>query len=630
MTDDAIAYAYDMEEITLDGKLSEWPKDMQRYPIKNAELGEAPKNDEDFQGNFRIGYNSDKNEIYVAMEITDESVIIEKDENSFWDNQDGLELYINEKSLKSGSPVSQFSEYGNTRNTYGERKAWDIVEMKKTETQNGKTVEWRVKLDKKIETGMSLGIDLVAIDKDEDDSFTWISWGKGTQKVTNPERLGNVLFMSPDTKFGLVKGKVNIEKIDLKQSPLKVRLSQLQNEKIWVWAHVDSLGNFSTVLPIGDYEVDIPTKVVQIGYRFYRLAPANPTVFSLGKESHEPLTILNAELAETPDVIPEKGLLFDFDEKSKNQVDEIIDAYQKFYNIPGVSLALIKEGKVIYHKVYGVKNTETKEPVDEKTLFEAASITKPVFAFVLLRLADRGIIDLDRPLHEYLPFDQLEKYPEYKKMTARHILIHRSGLPNWGIEMINIPGEKYGYSGEGFEYLKRVVVEITGKPIEQLLDEELIEPNGLYHMEFSDSEELRKVVSDGHILNRPTYWNIPQEAGMAFSMHTEAMAFAKYAQTILERRGLKPDTYNEFLTIHTESDKEYWNDENKPEGAGLGIFIRKTDYGDTFYHGGNNGDFKCQFEVYDKLKMGYIIYTNSDTGSELTMDAWQIFVEGKK
>ncbi|MEX0359694.1 MAG: hypothetical protein AB3N10_01775, partial [Allomuricauda sp.] len=112
--------------------------------------------------------------------------------------------------------------------------------------------------------------------------------------------------------------------------------------------------------------------------------------------------------------------------------------------------------------------------------------------------------------------------------------------------------------------------------------------------------------------------------------HTEAKAFAKYALTILERKGLKPSTYSEFLEIHTESDPEYWNNADKKEGAGLGIFIRETDYGNTFYHGGNNGDFKCQFEIYDKLKMGYIIYTNSDTGSELTIDAWQIFGEGKK
>nr|WP_299382282.1 serine hydrolase [Allomuricauda sp.] len=629
-TDAAIAYAVPVDNITLDGNLSEWPSDISSYPIKNAELGKAPNSNEDFQGNFRIGYNADQSEIYIAMEIADESLVIESPELSFWDNQDGLELYINEESLKTGSPVTQYSEYGNDRNAYGARTAWDKVEMAKNVTETGKTVEWKVKLDRKIEEGMSLGMDLVVVDKDEDDSFTWLSWGRGTQKVANPDRLGNVIFIADATEIGLVKGRVDTSSVTETPVPISVRMSSLDNENMWVQTVVDSTGGFSVPLPVGEYQIEVPTKIVPLDYRYHRMAPTEPVRFSLGKEGHDSIPALKIKMLPEPDMIPEVGLLHDFNEESKTEVDKVIEGYQAHYNIPGVSLALVKDGKVVYHKTYGVKNSVTKEPVDDKTLFEAASITKPVFAYVVLRLADRNIIDLDRPLHEYLPFEQLEEYPEYKKMTARHVLIHRSGLPNWGVEMINEPGEKYGYSGEGFEYLKRVVVKITGKTIEQILNEELIAPNELYHMEFSDSEALREVVSDGHVGGHPTNWDIPQYAGMAFSMHTEAKAFAKYALTILERKGLKPSTYSDFLEIHTESDSEYWNIPGKKEGAGLGIFIRETDYGDTFYHGGNNGDFKCQFEIYDKLKMGYIIYTNSDTGSELTIDAWQIFVEGKK
>ncbi|MEX0315567.1 MAG: serine hydrolase [Allomuricauda sp.] len=630
LTDDAIAYAIPLDNIILDGDLSEWPSGMTKYPIKNAELGMVPESNEDFLGSFRIGYSTEKNEIYIAMEINDESQVIESPEVSFWDNQDGLELYINEKSLKSGSPVTQYSEYGNDRNAYGARTDWDNVEMEKKATENGKTVEWKIKLSKKIEEGTSLGIDVVVIDKDEDDSFTWLAWGRGTQKVANPDRLGSLIFAADDTEIGLAKGKVDTSNLHTEPIPISVRISDLKNENMWVQTVVDSTGNFSLPLPIGDYQIEVPTKIVEIDYRFHRIAPTDPQNFTLKKDGHEPIPTLEVKMLSEPDIIPVEGLLHDFNDESKKHVDQIITTYQEHYNIPGVSLALVKDGKVVYHKTYGVSNTVTGKPVEEKTLFEAASITKPVFAFVVLKLADREIIDLDKPLHEYLPFEQLEKYPEYKKMTARHVLIHRSGLPNWGIEMINEPGEKYGYSGEGFEYLKRVVVNITGKSIEQILDEELIKPHELYHMEFSDSETLREVVSDGHIGGQPTNWGIPQEAGMAFSMHTEAKAFARYALTILERKGLKPNTYSEFLKIHTKSNPKFWNYPDKEEGAGLGIFIRKTDYGDTFYHGGNNGDFKCQFEIYDKLKMGYIIYTNSDTGSELTIDAWEIFVEGKK
>ena len=626
----AIAHALPLDKITIDGSLDDWPQDMVRYPIQNTELGDKPKGRNDFEGHFYVGYGLEENAIYVAMEITDESTVIDTNGSSNWDSQDGLELYVNELHLPSGSPVSQYSEYGADRLAFGGADDWKNIEMEKRATDKGMTVEWRIDLDQKIQVGRALGMDLVVIDKDGDDSFSWISWGRGTQKVANPDRCGTILPLAPGTDVGTVYGKVDRSGLKPKSIPLTMRLGQIGNPKLWVQLYADSLGNFSASLPLGDYQIDLPSKLISTEDAFYRIAPSEPLTFTLVKDGTPPLTIPAPELMPKPDLIPEKGLLHDFGETQKNQVDEFVHAYQEYYDIPGVSLTVIEDGKVAYHKTYGVKNTSTKEPVTEKTLFEAASITKPVFAFVVLRMADRGLIDLDRPLHEYLPFDELERYPEYKKMTAKHVLIHRSGLPNWGRELKNTPGEKYGYSGEGFEYLKRVVTKIMDRDIEQILDEELMVPFGLYHMEFSDSEALRKVVSAGHMGYRPTNWGIPQEAGMAFSMHTEAKAFSKYALTLLEEKGLKAITYRDFMTIHTESDSVYWNDPNNREGPGLGIFVRESDYGDTFYHGGSNGDFKCLFEIYRKLKMGYVVFTNSETGSELTNDLVYLLVEGKK
>ncbi|MGI9550409.1 MAG: serine hydrolase, partial [Aurantibacter sp.] len=421
---DGIAYVYPIDEITLDGNLADWPEDLERYPIKNAELGDTPDGIEDFDGHFRIGYSTDQNAVYIAMEITDQSLVIDTTGNSNWDTQDGLELYLNQKNEWAGSPITQYSEYGENRHTFGEKDSWKNIEMKKQATDKGKTVEWKISLDQKIKTGSSLGLDLVAIDKD-DDSFTWISWSKGTQKVANPNRCGNVLFVSPGTEFGQLSGKADLADLMPKPFPLTARVSQIGNPKMWVRTSIDSLGNFSATLPVGEYQIDIPNRLTEIEYRFHRISPIEPIVFSLKKEGHDPLPLLKPTLRPKPYALPEKGLLHDFGTEGKKQVDKFVEAYQKFYNIPGVSLALIKDGTVVYHKTYGVKNTNTKEPINEKTLFEAASITKPVFAFVVLRLADKGIIDLDKPLHQYLPFEALEAYPEYKKMTGRHVLIHR-------------------------------------------------------------------------------------------------------------------------------------------------------------------------------------------------------------
>ena len=103
-----------------------------------------------------------------------------------------------------------------------------------------------------------------------------------------------------------------------------------------------------------------------------------------------------------------KGVLHDFNDAKAKDVDNFIETYRKYFEIPGVSLALIKDGKLVYHKTYGVKNTFTGEKVDSNTLFEAASITKPVFALAVEKLAERGVIDLDKPLYEYLPYKDIE------------------------------------------------------------------------------------------------------------------------------------------------------------------------------------------------------------------------------
>ena len=114
-------------------------------------------------------------------------------------------------------------------------------------------------------------------------------------------------------------------------------------------------------------------------------------------------------------------------------------------------------------------------------------------------------------------------------------------------------------------------------------------------------------------------------------MFTEAKAFSRFAIALLEERGLAPATYNNMFTLLTEFPLE--DGQAKPEyptGMGLGIAIRKSPYGQVFGHGGNNGDFLCNFEVYKDLKMGYIVFTNSDVGYLLHKDLAQFLVEGKK
>jgi CubicO group peptidase (beta-lactamase class C family) len=192
------------------------------------------------------------------------------------------------------------------------------------------------------------------------------------------------------------------------------------------------------------------------------------------------------------------------------------------------------------------------------------------------------------------------------------------------------PGTAFNYSGEGFEYLKLVVEKITGKKVEQVLQEEVIEPIGLYHTWFSKNDSLQRMKACGHLDKQPNKKDLPEKPGMAYSMHTEAVIFTRFMIYLLEQKGLQKETYDTILSKHSEYDFTDWHVKPKvPTYMGMSLEIRETPFGKTFGHGGNNGDFKCKFEVYKDLKMGYVLFTNSNTSDVLLENIRQFLVEGK-
>src|SRR6185295_16038515 len=114
------------------------------------------------------------------------------------------------------------------------------------------------------------------------------------------------------------------------------------------------------------------------------------------------------------------------------------------------------------------------------------------------------------------------------------------------------PGTAYNYSGEGFEYLKMVVEKITGKKVERVLQEEVIQPVGLYHTFFSRNDSLRRMVANGHYDGMSNFDELPESPGMAWSMHTEATIFTNFMIYLLEQKGLSAKMYETILQKHSE------------------------------------------------------------------------------
>lgn len=150
--------------------------------------------------------------------------------------------------------------------------------------------------------------------------------------------------------------------------------------------------------------------------------------------------------------------------------------------MPAVSIALIRDGRLAWRRAFGVKDTGTDEPVDVDSVFAACSDTKPVFAYGVMKLAERGVINLDTPLVKYTS-RRVTADPRVELITARHVLTHTTGFPNWRqtpeLPIQFTPGSQYQYSGEGFSHLQSVVVEITGKSFERFMLDNILVPLGM-------------------------------------------------------------------------------------------------------------------------------------------------------
>src|ERR1700734_3932150 len=167
---------------------------------------------------------------------------------------------------------------------------------------------------------------------------------------------------------------------------------------------------------------------------------------------------------------------------------ETLPGLMRLACLPGLSMAVMERGEVIWAQTFGVLNSTTKEPVREDTLFEAASMSKPPFAYTVLRLAEEKAIDLDRPLVAYYRPAYLPRDPNIDLITARHVLTHTSGLPDWGEEgksetlrPMFKPGRYLSYSGEGFVWLQFTIEKITGLGLDACVRSRLFKPAGMTH-----------------------------------------------------------------------------------------------------------------------------------------------------
>lgn len=311
--------------------------------------------------------------------------------------------------------------------------------------------------------------------------------------------------------------------------------------------------------------------------------------------------------------------------------------------VPGVSIALIEDAKIVWRRGFGFADAATKVPVDRDTVFQAASMSKPVFAYVVLKLCEKGVIGLDTPLAEYAPEPFLPGDPRLDLITPRHLLSHSSGFQDWrsGDEPLRIhfaPGSRYQYSGEGYYYLQSVITHLTGQVdrtncarfesglevcatnIDEFMREHILEPFGMNSSGYAANDLRERHGATGHDSDgnpfpkrRPTGPAIARYAA-AGALLTTPTDYAKFLIEILNPKNpdnfrLSKGTISEMLRAHVRV-------VNGPYTSSWGLGWQIQDNG-LINHGGDNKGFHCHAIASPKAKSGIVVMTNGDGGPKV-------------
>jgi CubicO group peptidase (beta-lactamase class C family) len=301
-------------------------------------------------------------------------------------------------------------------------------------------------------------------------------------------------------------------------------------------------------------------------------------------------------------------------------------------NVPGLSMAVVQDGQIFWKKAFGVKRMDTNEPVDENTMFEAASLTKTVTAYAAMRLVERGELDLDKPLFEYFPnqeYPKLAKDERYKKVTARLVLTHTTGLPNWGSRLMREPGKQYAYSGEGFLYLGRAIEQISGMSLQEFAQKEIFDPLGMTHTSYVWNETYAANGACGHDRHgkvNELRKNTSPNGGA--SLLTTATDYATFICTLLNAQGLSEETIDQMtssqvqVTVSRETAELF---ANVFWGWGWGVQPGNTGFG--FWHWGDNGDLRAYTVTYKDRGKGFVYFANSNNGLAIAEAVTSLIVD---
>lgn len=338
-----------------------------------------------------------------------------------------------------------------------------------------------------------------------------------------------------------------------------------------------------------------------------------------------------------------------------------IEERMEHYGVPGVSIAVISNGKIAWTKTYGVVDKQTKEPVTEKTLFQAASISKPVSAYGALTLVEKRKLGLEDDINSILKSWKLteNEFTKEKKVTIKNLLNHTAGITVhgfWGyypglpvptlLQVLDgappansdaavvdkVPEESFRYSGGGYNIIQQMMIDVEGKAFPELMDGLVLKPLEMNSSTFSQPlpEELLPLAATGYLPNgsmtrgkRHTYPEMAP-AGL-WTIPSDLAKFAINIQETLKGKSEKVLSQEMTTTMLTPFVEEF---------AGLGVFFKKKNEEIYFEHSGWNEGFSSKMVAHRDKDYGVVVMINSNhpdfiselIGSVALVYEWDEFV----
>ena len=320
-----------------------------------------------------------------------------------------------------------------------------------------------------------------------------------------------------------------------------------------------------------------------------------------------------------------------------------VASWMEFYQVPGVSVAVINDFRLDYVEVHGVQSRSTREPVTSRTQFQAASISKAVSSVGVVRLAQEGVISLDAEVNDYLtswevPHNALQNT---EKVTLRRLISHTAGTTVHGfrgyryieplptlVQILNgeppansarivvdfVPGSEWRYSGGGYVVMQQALLDVTGTDFPVLMRDRVLGPLGMERSTFEQPlpEALSDSAASGYYADGravPGEHHIYPEIGAA-GLWTTPSDLARFLIEL--QRSLRGESNVVLSRANTEMLlSEVMND------YALGFALWSERGQPYFGHGGANDGFRCLMMAHRSDGYGVVVMTNSDNGSDL-------------